>query len=326
MRLRRWLAKRAPPGCWLATGFPAHYQMHASFLATYSSRRTNLVPTRTGKVQSRICDPNGPICVAASVLSAELRGLDDFALADSEYASELNEHRVRLASIGLVPDEGLQEVPNCPLCASPLGQATAEARNTINRSLGRVASRLDYVARDRPLISRARSRINSERQAIQNRLNDLEEALSSIVESEEISAISEETFHAESFVKGRIAQFLDSTTLTEDSELERMRRELERLNDLVDRLTEELDPEAMRSRVTSILNVVGHRLTDHARWLGLEHSATGARIDPYRLTIVADTPQGPAYMGYRRDWVGHELGRLPSFCLLGSPGILYFPI
>lgn len=278
------------------------------------------------------------------LLSVEIRGLDDFALADDEYANELNEHRVRLASIGLVPESGLPELTQCPLCSSELGQASSEARATINRSLGRVTSRLDYVVRDRPLIQGARRRIDTERRAIQNRLGQLEGTIKSIAESEEIREFDDERFHLQSFVKGRIAQFLESTSLTEDSELEGMRREVERLDDLIERLLGELDPEALRSRVTSILNVVGRRLTDHARTLGLEHSEAGARIDPFRLTIVADTPQGPAYMdtgeiGSGMNWVGYHLSAylalqeyfisqrrpVPHFLVIDQPSQAFFP-
>jgi len=37
-------------------------------------------------------------------------------------------------------------------------------------------------------------------------------------------------------------------------------------------------------------------MTEWAQQLGLEHARHGAQIDIDGLTIVADTPQGPAYI------------------------------
>jgi hypothetical protein len=52
----------------------------------------------------------------------------------------------------------------------------------------------------------------------------------------------------------------------------------------------------VRSRTTSLLRTVSRQMTTWAQQLDLEHSGDGALIDLDRLTIVADTPNGPAYM------------------------------
>jgi hypothetical protein len=94
----------------------------------------------------------------------------------------------------------------------------------------------------------------------------------------------------------------------------------------------------------SLLNIVGRRLTALAQALPLEHSDHGVRIDPYRLTVVADTLQGPAYMdagaiGSGMSWVGYHLTAylalqeyfidanrpVPRFIVLDQPSQAFFP-
>jgi hypothetical protein len=81
-----------------------------------------------------------------------------------------------------------------------------------------------------------------------------------------------------------------------------------------------------------------------AQQLDLEHSSDGALIDLDRLTIVADTPNGPAYMdaggiGSGMNWVGYHLTAylalqrffieqqrpVPSFIVLDQPSQAFFP-
>jgi hypothetical protein len=82
----------------------------------------------------------------------KIRGLEEFARVGTKYGADLNEHRVRLASIGLVPDTTDAEAV-CPVCESSLGDtATHEA---ITHSLGRVARRIELAQRDRPRITTA---------------------------------------------------------------------------------------------------------------------------------------------------------------------------
>jgi hypothetical protein len=112
----------------------------------------------------------------------------------------------------------------------------------------------------------------------------------------------------------------------------------------VQHLAEALGSDAVRSRTTSLLRTVSRQMTAWAQALGLEHSADGAQIDLDRLTIVADTPQGPAYMdrgeiGSGMNWVGYHLTAylalqqffiehdrpVPSFIVLDQPSQAFFP-
>ena len=196
-------------------------------------------------------------------LGEEMRALDEFASVDDEYAQELNEHRVRLASIGLVPVD--QADASCPLCNTVLDASISDARTVITRHLARIERRLDLTIRDRPRIESARQRILGEKEMERSRLRDLELVHASLEQSEAVRRQVREELELSSFVRGRIAQFLETVVLASDEQLRELERNAGRLQELVERLSDEIDPEALRSRVTSILNIVSRALTRHAR-------------------------------------------------------------
>lgn len=274
-------------------------------------------------------------------INDKLRGLDDFARVGTEYSAELNEHRVRLASIGLIPDTTDPEAV-CPVCDSPL--ADPASREAITHSLDRVARRIELARRDQPRIATARSGLIQTRSEMRAELADIDAALDELARTDDIRAAAQRTWDQQSFVRGRIAQYLDTTTLESDDTIATLERTVEALSDEAARLTDELDPEALRSAVNSLLNIVGRRMTALAQSFPLEHSDHGVRIDPYRLTVVADTLQGPAYMdagaiGSGMSWVGYHLTAylalqsyfieanrpVPSFIVFDQPSQAFFP-
>lgn len=271
----------------------------------------------------------------------KIRGLKDFARVGTEYTAELNEHRVRLASIGLIPDDTVADA-TCPVCQSTLTDPTAH--QAIAHSLRRVARRIELAQRDQPRITSALAELTQVRTQMRVELADINTALEELARTSDIRAAAQQTWDQQSFVLGRIAQFLDTTTLEGDDKIATLERALEALEEEAACLNEELDPEALRSTVNSLLNIVGRRMTELARELRLEHSDHGVRIDPYRLTVVADTLQGPAYMdagaiGSGMSWVGYHLAAylalhaffieanrpVPRFIVLDQPSQAFFP-
>ncbi|MGC0274861.1 DUF3732 domain-containing protein [Pseudactinotalea sp. Z1739] len=274
-------------------------------------------------------------------INDKVRGLDDFARVDSDYGAELNEHRVRLASIGLVPDASDADAL-CPVCQTRLD--TPDTHMSIEQSLGRVARRLELAQRDQPRVGAARAELIQARTNVRAELADIDAALEALAHTDDIRAAAQRSWDQQSFVRGRIAQYLDTTTLESDDTITELEGTIEALEAKADRLADELDPESLRSAVNSLLNIVGRRMTELARSLPLEHSEHGVRIDPYRLTVVADTLQGPAYMdagaiGSGMSWVGYHLAAylalqqyfiaanrpVPRFIVLDQPSQAFFP-
>jgi hypothetical protein len=295
----------------------------------------------SGSEFDRLRDRRRELSSHVRELGDQIRVLERFATADRDQASELSEQHGRLASIGLIPPDGADAT--CALCGQLLPHG-GDARAAIERALGRADRRLDLARRDTPRIDVARRTLLEQQRAARDEIRDLDQALNALAAKDELVLRTQETVNVQSYVRGRIAQYLDSSEDTGDTELERLRREVRRAESEIATLAESLDIDAIHSRTTSLLRTVSRQMTTWARQLGLEHSAGGALIDLDRLTIVADTPNGPAYMdaggiGSGMNWVGYHLTAylalqdffieherpVPSFIILDQPSQAFFP-
>lgn len=271
----------------------------------------------------------------------QLRALEQFADADHNHVTELAEQQARLESIRLVP--AAEADGTCALCGRSLGD-DGESRGAIERALGRAERRLELARRDTPRIDEARSELLDRQRTARDEIRDLNQALSALATRDELVHRARDEINVHSYVRGRIALYLDSSEDTGDEELERLQREVAQAEEAVASLAEALDSDAVRSRTTSLLRTVSRQMTTWAQQLDLEHAADGVLIDLDELTVVADTPDGPAYMnsggiGSGMNWVGYHLtsylalqrffiqqGRpVPSFVVLDQPSQAFFP-
>lgn len=280
----------------------------------------------------------------AREIATELQGLEDFSEVALGYESELNEHHTRLASIGLIPD-GHQST-DCPICGTSIepGGPNTEDHSRVLRELSAVARRLELAGRDRPRVERARAELLAERETIRVRISELNQTLSALAQTNELVSRERHRVNVQSYVRGKIAQYLGSLVHLEASELVQLRSSTEELRASVESIEASLDPALIRSRVESAIAQVNRKVTSLAQSLNLEHSEDGVRIDPNRLTVVADTESGPAYLdagqiGSGLNWVGYHLAAylalhdyfitrqrpVPRFILIDQPSQAFFP-
>jgi len=102
-----------------------------------------------------------------------------------------------------------------------------------------------------------------------------------------------------------------------------------------------LDPDEEREQLTSRLAIVGADMTEWADTLQLEHTGS-VRLDLRRLTVVADTEEGPAPLfriGSAENWIGYHLishlalhryftrqnRPVPRLLMLDQPTQAYYP-
>lgn len=296
----------------------------------------------TGGEFDRLRDRRRELSNQVREIGEQIRGLEQFAAADESHVSELTEQQARLASIGLVPAEESGDA-TCGLCGQPL-DAHPEARATVERALERAERRLDLAQRDTPRIEDARKVLLEDQRAARDEIRDVDQSLNALASRDELVQRTQDAVNVQSYVRGRIALYLDSSEDTGDEELEGLRLEVAEVEATVARLAESLDNDAIRSRTTSLLRTVSRQMTVWAQELQLEHAGDGAVIDLDRLTIVADTPSGPAYMdaggiGSGMNWVGYHLTAylalqhffientrpVPCFLLLDQPSQAFFP-
>ena len=103
-----------------------------------------------------------------------------------------------------------------------------------------------------------------------------------------------------------------------------------------------ISDDRVKERLDSVMSILAQRLTAWARALALEHSKFPLRLDLKKLTIVADTVDGPVpmeRMGSGENWVGYHLiahlalhqwfversRPVPRFLFLDQPSQVYFP-
>lgn len=306
---------------------------------TSSSTASTTVPEDE---YERLIDESSQLREAIRTRAAQLRGLERFAEVNVGYEVESNEQQSRLRSLGLVPIGGADS--DCPVCGHDTTVVADDLKAQMHEALEVAEQRVGSAARDRQRIQKSISDLQA---ALGSTRQTYENVLGAIRELDELrSTESSRTRQLEmrSYVAGRIAQFLDTRFVAQDSDIEILRNQLRVLRTQIGSLEEQADGDAVRSRTISLMTQVSRRMAELALTLGLEHADTGVRLDPQRLTIVADLPAGPAYMsedeiGSGMNWVGYHLAAylalqeyfidhrrpVPSFVVFDQPTQVFFP-
>ena len=292
-----------------------------------------------GQEYSRLTADRDRLLEEQRRLRDEISAARAFERDKKGFSREASEQRARLASIGIF--NGSEPGHVCPLCSQDLPDAvTVPAAAQIKNALTDVSSRLESVTRAAPQVERAIAELDSRLQkvvaALAKNRAEMEAVRSS---SDRLQQIQDETAKR-ALILGRISLYLES--LPELPDTKALEEQSQRLRDQSAALEEELSDERIRERIDSITSILGRRMTDWARELELEHSKFPLRLDLRKLTIVADTADGPVpmdRMGSGENWVGYHLiahlalhewftqrGRpVPRFLFFDQPSQVYFP-
>lgn len=279
------------------------------------------------------------------LLDEHRRVTEDIALVrgfehdEQGFSKEASEQRARLASIGIF--EGVEPGHACPLCAQPLPAGVAPASESeIKSELLKVAAHLEAVTRAAPNIEKAVAELEVRRQGVQGRLTRNRGEMDAVRSANAQIQQARDTSAQRALILGRVGLYLESLPeLPTTTALEEQARSLQ---SRCAALEVELSDEQVRERVESILSILGRRMTDWAQELQLEHSKFPLRLDLRKLTVIADTADGPVpmdRMGSGENWVGYHLiahlalhlwfterGRpVPRFLFLDQPSQVYFP-
>ncbi len=268
--------------------------------------------------------------------SAELDRLNREA---SDFQVEAREQEARLSSIGLIADAGDDVSTICPLCESQLTVAVPSV-GEIRASLANVQTQLRSVQRDAPRLQERLAGLASRRENLNDQIREVQTDIAKRIQDNERLRLEQHQFAEHARVAGRIAFYLENATaVDEDSELP---RKLEQLRAEISELESVLDDDAAQERLLTALNLVGRDLTAFAKQLELEHGENPLRLDLKRLTVVADTDDGPlslAQMGSGENWVGYHIavhlslhrlfsrrGRpVPGLLMLDQPSQAHYP-
>src|SRR3546814_2131749 len=93
------------------------------------------------------------------------------------------------------------------------------------------------------------------------------------------------------------------TTIDLTPQIEAAKRKMQALEATV-------DVDEIAQRTDTYLNLISKRMSAYAEVLDLEHSGSALRLDLKKLTVVADTDDGPIplnRMGSGENWVGYHV-------------------
>lgn len=281
-----------------------------------------------------------------STLMTEQRQIrDQIAVAQSfkgtenGYQREAQEHQSRLRPIGIF--KNTQHSERCPLCTQLLNEGNGvPAINEIQDSLLKVTSRLESVSRPTPQMDKAIAALQERASTIQQQLAQNRGEMEAVRLANEALSETQDLVNRRAHLLGRLSLYLEGLPdFPGTKELEAQAIALRRSISI---LEIELSDDVIQDRLGSIVSLLGEKMTQWARDLKLEHSVHPLRFNLKKLTIAADTPDGPIpmdKMGSGENWVGlHLIGHLvlhtwfaqkdrpvPRFLFLDQPSQVYFP-
>jgi len=220
---------------------------------------------------------------------------------------------ISLNLLGLAPERvgqgnHAESSANCAFCGSALAEPDPTVED-LDRSLKNLSAQLAGVDAARPARRAALTELDEQASGLRSQLRALETAFRSITETRSVIEQLPQNSGWE-FTCGRIYATLAALPGGADTEVDRLKQLVDIARGRVLALEAELDPADEREQLTSRLVTISQDMTAWAKRLRLEHGGSSVRLDLNRLTVVADTAQGPAPLfriGSGENWVGYHL-------------------
>lgn len=292
-----------------------------------------------GDEYRRLSDSRSVLLQEQRHLKDEMEAVRAFERDANGYSREATEQHSRLVSIGVFDD--VAPGHSCPLCAQTLPESGQQpAILELRGALQVVASRLEAVVQNSPRIERAASDVAVRLDQVRVALTANRQQLEAVRAANEPVRLAHDQLARRALVQGRISLYLESVPDLPDTSA--LLTRAEELRTVYAALEGELSDEVVTERITSIGSILSRQMSEGAQGLLLEHSASPLRLDIKRLTLVADTENGPVPMGRMgsgENWVGYHLiahltlhswfshrdRPVPRFLFLDQPSQVYFP-
>lgn len=273
-----------------------------------------------------------------SELNQDIRAARTFLSAQTDFSREAAEQGARLKSIGLYNGE-VENANQCPICESHLSTPIPLVEQ-INASMRQVDGLLSAAHRESPHLQSHITEISEQIENLTDDLKEVQRELARAVSEDQNAKAAQDQLIARARYFGKLTDFLESVQPGEDAD--EAKEQIAELENLIAAVRSHLNSEETASRMDTFLNLIGQRMTEYSRQLDLEHSGSSLRLDLKKLTVVADTEDGPIplnHMGSGENWVGYHLlthlalhwwlrkrGRpVPAFLILDQPTQAYYP-
>lgn len=265
------------------------------------------------------------------------------SLADDRdgFSKEGAAQLLRLQTIDLFDHANGVEDHSCPLCHSVLAEADLPPTiRQIEASVADLNRQMRAIEERSPAMQQLIGTLEAQLGDLRSRMRDNREALQALQRSSARLQAIDDHRARRSHVLGRLSLYLES--LPELEESSDLRQEASLLKEQITALEERLSPDLVEGRVDSIMSILSRDMSRWASDLHLEHSEHPFRLDPRRLTVVADARDAPITMdrmGSGANWVGcHLIAHLalhrwfagqhrpvPRFLFIDQPSQAYFP-
>lgn len=271
-------------------------------------------------------------------VKSELRATRLFRTENGGYQREAGEQRARLSVIGLFRDAEADHV-HCPLCESAL-ETPLPAVEEIVGALAGMHQELQAVETESPKIQAKLASLQERETGLEGRLRENGQRMAARIRENEFFAKQRDDFVVQARTVGKITQYLSTSARSADNSA--LVRQVEEARARVAMLTAEVGDDSAQERLETYLNIIGRMMTDYSDTLDLEHRGSQLRLDIRKLTVIADTIDGPVplqRMGSGENWVGyHVLTHLalhkwfrqksrpvPAFLILDQPSQAHYP-
>jgi hypothetical protein len=256
------------------------------------------------------------------------------------YSREVNEHLIRLKSIGLFGEPSNDNPNVCPLCQSSLGKDQIPTVLELENSIKIIENQMRVVDERSPQMTKVVRELQERGEEIKRQLTENREALEAVQASNQRLQTIRDQAARRAHVLGRIGLYLESIPSSQDES--GFQQKIDKLNEEIEQLETDLGEQSVQERLDSILSILSRDMTKWAELLKLEHSQYPLRLDLRHLSVVADTDDGPipmGRMGSGENWVGYHLithfalhkwftqknRPVPRFLFIDQPSQVYFP-
>lgn len=258
-----------------------------------------------GDAINRLRGEQATLRASLELVSEELRASRLMLSEQSAYTREGNEQRSRLSSIGLFKQDS--DGLHCPVCDSALTVPTPSVSKIVD-SLREISEQLSAVEVEQPHLQSHIEGLEQRRGRLERDLVESQGVLNSLIADDERARAQQNTLVDQARVIGRIAAFLDALRPTSNEPelaplIESARRRVEALEN-------EVNADDIAQRLDTYVNLISKQMSRFAESLDLEHSGSELRLDIKKLTLVADTVDGPIplnRMGSGENWVGYHV-------------------
>ncbi|WP_031511391.1 DUF3732 domain-containing protein [Streptomyces megasporus] len=260
------------------------------------------------------------------------------------FTGELHLQLDRLKTLELLgPQQDDHRADICPLCARPLDEPDAAVADIV-RLTRDLTKELATAETLQPVREQHRSRLETEREAVKERLRVNAAALQELNASDERMRSLQDQRARIAFIQGRIAQERAAASDDGLDDVKRLQRALTLAHERVEELQALVDEDDVTAETERRLTDVAALMTRWARRLDLGQAAAAdeVRISLTQLNVVLRRPNGRLSLkriGSAKNWIGYHLVAhlalhtyflqhrrpVPRFLMLDQPTQAFFP-